>query len=152
MPRWTLAALKPRFSSQSLSRLSTQLVLLILVAIALSLLVGFVEMTWASHRISREIAEQREQNSVTAAHVAALKGEAEFRESNVYAEQAAREQLGMARDGEIVLKPTVLGRYASPPPSAAPKPSPRPAAAVVSTIDDVTPNHERWWQAFFPAN
>ncbi len=151
MPRWSLSHLKPRFSSQSLSRLSTQLVLVILVAIALGLLVGFVEMTWASHRISREIAEQRAINNETTAKVAALRGEAEFRESDVYAEQAAREQLGMAREGDTVLKPTMVAPAPSPKPSAAPSPPPTPATALA--IDDsVPPNHQRWWQAFFPAN
>ena len=151
MPRWTLAGVKSRFTSQSLSRLSTHLVLLILVAIALGLLVGFVEMTWASHRISREIAEQRAVNAETAGQVAALKGEAEFRESDMYAEQAAREQLGMARDGETVLKPTMV----APPPSATPTalPSAPPSAAQRRAVEDSgPPNHQLWWQVFFPSN
>jgi len=144
------AGIRPRISPQSLSRLSTQLVLLILVAIALGLLVGFVEMTWASHRISREIEEQRAINRETEARVAALKGEAEFRESDVYAEQAAREQLGMAREGETVLMPTMVAPAPSPSPAAAP--SAPPARATAPLDNSSPPNHQRWWQAFFPPN
>src|SRR3712207_9537856 len=97
---------------------------------ALGLLVGFVEMTWASHRISREIDEQRAANAETEARVAALKGEAEFRESDVYAEQAAREQLGMAREGDTVLKPTMVAPAPSPAPTPVPAPSAPPAPAA----------------------
>lgn len=147
MARLTFSGLKPRVSSQSLSRLSTRLVLVLLFAIAMGLLVGFVEMTWARHRFSREIAEQRVINAENEARVAALKGEAEFRESDVYAEQAAREQLGMAREGDTVLMPTIQ----VPVPSA-PAPLVVPAPSAPSTIDDsLPPNHERWWHAFFPA-
>src|SRR3712207_8463985 len=60
---------------------------------ALGLLVGFVEMTWASHRISREIEEQRAINRETEARVAALKGEAEFRESDVYRSEGHTSEL-----------------------------------------------------------
>jgi len=51
---------------------------------------------------------QRSANAQLAADNLRLKGLAEWAESDVAAEQAARERLGMAREGEIVLLPTVV--------------------------------------------
>lgn len=131
-----------------MARWSTRGGLLILVAIAGSLGVGFVRMTWTLNQIQAE--QVQEQARVAEAQAVAVerKGEAEFRQSDVYVEQAAREQLGYARDGETVLLPTVV----IPAPSA---PSVGPQASIapdVGAAEAAAPqsNLQRWWRALFP--
>jgi cell division protein FtsB len=151
MPRPQLRNFGPQIDPQVLTRWGIRLVLLFLMLLAGGLMVGFVRMTWTQHQINQASERQRAENDAQRARNAALKGEAEFRESDVYAEQAAREQLGMAREGEIVLLPTIVV-----PASPAPVPqSSNPAAAAPNgtapTVEETTtPNYQRWWQALFP--
>ena len=152
MPRSQFRHLRPRIGHETFARWGTRGVLLLLLLLAGGLMVGFVRMTWTQHQINQASERQRAENEAQQARNAALKGEAEFRESDVYAEQAAREQLGMAREGDIVLKPTLLSQAASPAPTPAPAPSVPPAPAAAPIDDGSPPNHQRWWQAFFPAN
>jgi cell division protein FtsB len=81
-----------------------------------------------------EIAELRRSN-------AALEAEAEYAESDAYAERIAREQFVLAFEDDIVLLPEQL----PPVDSAAQQPGTVPAAAL-----PLSPNWVRWWQAFFP--
>ena len=149
MQRFRLPNYRPPVSSQSLTRWVGRLVLLTLGVLAVGLLIGFVRMTWAEHKINQESAQQLAANEAQQQKNAALKGEAEFRESGMYAEQAAREQLGMAREGETVLLPTVVL-------PAAPQSAPPPAATItepqvaLATTSASAPNYQRWWRALFP--
>ena len=149
MQRFRLPNYRPPFSSQSLTRWVGRLVLLTLGILAVGLLIGFVRMTWAEHKINQESAQQLAANEAQQQRNAALKGEAEFRESGMYAEQAALEQLGMARDGETVLLPTVVIPAASPP---APPPAANPSQpqVVLAATSASAPNYQRWWRALFP--
>lgn len=148
MPRLdVLSKLRPRVSSERLSRWSARLVLVALVVIAGSLLVGFVRMTWTEHLINQASEQQVAVNEAQKRKNATLKGEAEYRESDVYAEQAAREQLGMARDGDTVLLPTVV-IPATPVPT--PEVAPSAAPDVAALQPELTPNYQRWWRALFP--
>ncbi len=149
MQRFRLPNYRAPVSSQSLTRWVGRLVLLTLGVLAVGLLVGFVRMTWAEHKINQESAQQLAANEAQQQRNAALKGEAEFRESGMYAEQAAREQLGMARDGDTVLLPTVVIPAASPP---APPPAANPSEpqVVLAATSASTPNYQRWWRALFP--
>lgn len=133
---------------QTLARWGTRLVLLALLAVACGLMVGFVRMTWTRHQLTQARLAQATINEEQRARNAALKGEAEYRESDVYAEQAAREQLGMARDGETVLLPTIVAP-AVPQPQAAPTTGPVTPAPELAQAE-ATPNYQRWWQALFP--
>ena len=150
MQRFRLPNYRPPISSQSFTRWVGRLVLLTLGVLAIGLLVGFVRMTWAEHKINQESAQQEAANEAQKQRNAALKGEAEFRESGMYAEQAAREQLGMARDGETVLLPTVVLPAASQP--APPPPAANAAAPEIMLVSTSAsaPNYQRWWQALFP--
>lgn len=150
MQRFRLPNYRRSVSSQTLTRWVGRLVLLTLAVVAIGLLVGFVRMTWAEHKINQESAQQLAANEAQKQRNAALKGEAEFRESGMYAEQAAREQLGMARDGETVLLPTVVLPAASqpaPPPSAATTAAPE---VILASTSASAPNYQRWWRALFP--
>lgn len=148
MPRPKLTKLRPRMSSQTVSRWSARAALLVLLVVAGSLLVGFVRMTWTLHQIKQEQVQEQVKLAEAQAVAAERKGEAEFRESDVYAEQAAREQLGFARDGDTVILPTVVI-------PVTPTPAPTSQAAVPSAApaaieDERVTNYDRWWQALFP--
>lgn len=152
MPRPQLRNLRPQIDPQVVTRWGTRLILLFLMVLAGGLMVGFVRMTWTQHQINQASERQRAENETQRARNAALKGQAEFRESDVFAEQAAREQLGMAREGETVLLPTIVVPAASPPPTTQ---SPNPAApatglAAAAGAEEIAPNYQRWWQALFP--
>jgi cell division protein FtsB len=135
-------------SSQTVGRWGARLVLLTLVMLAGGLLIGFVRMTWNEHKINQESQQQLATNEAQRQRNIVLRGEAEYRESPMYAEQAAREQLGMAREGETVLLPTVVlpAPAIIPAPSAAPVPPP----VLGEPLPQDTPNYQRWWQALFP--
>jgi cell division protein FtsB len=147
MPRLHLQSLRPRVSQQTLSRWGGWLVLTTLLILAGTLLVGFVRMTWTEHQINQSSERQMAINETQRERNAELKGEAEYRESDVYAEQAAREQLGMAREGDTVLLPTVVL-----PPTAVPTMEPQTPAAssAPAAAPEDLPNYQRWWQALFP--
>jgi cell division protein FtsB len=138
-------------STRVLQRLGVSLLLLVMLFLAGSLLLGFVERAWQEHQLNRAIERQRAQNAQQQERNDRLKGAAEFAESDVAAEQAARERLGMAREGETVLLPTVV----LPPP-----PTPAPAAAPIDVAelpesDELTrsePNVVRWMHAVFPSH
>lgn len=140
--------LRSRVSSQGLARWGTRLVLLVLLVVAGGLMVGFVRMTWTRHQLNQARAAQEAANQEQRARNAALRGEAEYRESDVYVEQAARSQLGMAREGETVLLPTVVIPVTPTPGPVAPS----PAASAVAELAEAAPppNYARWWQALFP--
>jgi cell division protein FtsB len=86
--------------------------------------------------LEAEVAQMREAN-------ATLKGAVEFTESDVYIERVAREQLGYAREGDVVILPRVL------PPDQPAEPDSTVAPAVPAA--PAAPNWRLWWQALFPA-
>ena len=151
MPRSQFHKFRPQFEPQVFARWGTRVVLLLLLALACGLMVGFVRMTWTQHQINQASERQRAENQAQRGRNAALKGEAEFRESDVFAEQAAREQLGMAREGETVLLPTIV---VPPSPLSSPLPSTGGASTSVAALlpaeEEAVPNYQRWWQALFP--
>ena len=138
-------------STRVLQRLGVSLLLLVMLFLAGSLLLGFVERAWQEHQLNRAIERQRAQNTQQRDRNNRLKGAAEFAESDVAAEQAARERLGMAREGETVLLPTVV----LPPPHI---PTPDAAPIEVAELPESgelarsEPNVLRWIHAVFPGN
>jgi cell division protein FtsB len=128
-------------SSQLFAKWGARLILLVLLGIATLLLIGFVRMTWTEHQIDRARAEQQATNEALRAQVEQLKAEAEYHESDAYVEQAAREQLGMAREGEVVLLPTV----ALPPVELASTNTPDSLVVAAGPV----PNYQRWWNVLF---
>jgi cell division protein FtsB len=148
MPRTQARKLRSPIAPQTLGRWGTRLVLLALLAVACGLMVGFVRMTWTRHQLNQARIQQAAINDEQRARNAALKGEAEYRESDVYAEQAAREQLGMAREGETVLLPTIVAPAEPQPTPASPSDQAAESAAVAQP--ETMPNYARWWRALFP--
>ncbi|MFZ9859279.1 MAG: FtsB family cell division protein [Roseiflexaceae bacterium] len=81
-----------------------------------------------------EVAEQTARN-------AELKREVEYVESSEYAELVAREQLGYARPGDVVMMPTYPNQTSD---SVESSMSIRGATSIVTTPSQ--PNWQRWWQ------
>src|SRR4051794_13242664 len=104
-------------ATRVLQRTGVSLLLIVMLFLAGSLLVGFVQRAWQEHQLNRDIEQQIAQNEQQRARNAELKGAADFAESDVAAEEIARERLGMAREGETVLLPTIVLSQA---PTAAP--------------------------------
>jgi cell division protein FtsB len=135
-----------RFGGQRAARWGVRVVLVVLCVLVGLLGVGFVQMAWLEHDINAKIANQTAMNDAQRARNKELEEEGLYRESDAYAELAAREQLGMARLGETVLLPTMV----TPP---LPQPSADVAVAQPRAPTDATPpNYQRWWSAFFPSN
>ena len=135
-----------------LQRMGVSLLLIIMLFLAGSLLLGFVQRAWQEHQLNRATERQSAQNAQQRERNNRLKGAAEFAESDVAAEQAARERLGMAREGETVLLPTVV--LPPPPPTPAPAATPIDVAELPATgeLARSEPNVVRWMHAVFPGN
>ncbi|HZG66162.1 MAG TPA: septum formation initiator family protein [Herpetosiphonaceae bacterium] len=139
-------------STRVLQRLGVSLLLIVMLFLAGSLLLGFVQRAWQEHQLNRAIERQSAQNAHQRERNNRLKGAAEFAESDVAAEQAARERLGMAREGETVLLPTVV---LPPPPTPAPATAPIDVAELTAADGQLArsePNVVRWMHAVFPGN
>jgi cell division protein FtsB len=139
-------------STRVLQRLGVSLLLIVMLFLAGSLLLGFVQRAWQEHQLNRAIERQSAQNAQQRERNNRLKGAAEFAESDVAAEQAARERLGMAREGETVLLPTVV---LPPPPTPAPATAPIDVAELTAADGQLArsePNVVRWMHAVFPGN
>ncbi len=138
-------------SARVLQRVGVSLVLIVMLFLAGSLLLGFVQRAWQEHQLNRAIERQSAQNAQQRDRNNRLKGAAEFAESDVAAEQAARERLGMAREGETVLLPTVV---LPPSPTPAPAAVPIEVAALPESgeLARIEPNVVRWMHAIFPSN
>jgi cell division protein FtsB len=121
------------------SRSGVRLVVLILVILALGLLVNFVGQVVAGAQLSRQISEREADIALLAAQNDALQEQLEFALSPAYAEQVAREQLGLAREGDTVILPTLPDRPVEQQPEV-PVPLPEPT---------IIPNWQGWVQAFF---
>ncbi len=144
------AAKQRHVPERLLQRSGVSLLLIALLFLAGGLVVGFVRMAWQEHQINREMERQQAENAAQVDRNLRLKGQAEYAESDVAAEQAARERLGMARDGETVLLPTVV---LPPTPTAA-------VPALAAAPDRLVPpsqaraesrsNAARWFKALFP--
>lgn len=145
MSRLSFDQLRSRILSEGLIKWGARALLLLLIGLTGVLVFSFARMTWMERQINQALIQQRAANEALHIQIKRLKAEAEYRESDAYVEQAAREQLGMAREGETVLLPTVV---------IPASPMPRPTArAEPPTSESVTiPNYQRWWRAFFPTD
>src|SRR5438046_5384316 len=92
--------------SALLGRSSVRLITIGLVALSLWLLASFVTQVITSAQMERRKEELRAEIARLEAENVALKDQVAFAESPVYAERAAREQLGYAREGDTVILPT----------------------------------------------
>lgn len=127
-----------RFTGRSAFSLSLAAIMLVFIGLLVANFVG--QIIQSSDLDAREL-ELAAKVATSEAANAAYRAEVEFTESDVYAERVAREQLGYAREGDVVILPHEL-----------------PAATPVATTPDVAPtaappaeqNWRLWWRALFP--
>lgn len=118
------------------------LISLVMLAITLWMLTNFIGQVLTSAQLERRKVELEAENARLEAEKFALEQEVAYAESPAYAEQIARDQLGLARDGDTVIMPTFPDQVEVTPTTG---PAPLPAPTVV-------PNWQAWHQALFPAD
>src|SRR5215216_1298094 len=94
------------FSPTFLGRSGVHVITIGLVVLSLWLLASFVSQVITSAQMERRKDDLRVEIARLEAENAALNDQVAFAESPVYAERAAREQLGYAREGDNVILPT----------------------------------------------
>lgn len=117
-------------------------VTLVLAMLTLSLMFNFGSQVIQSAQLEARRASLAAEVAQFATQNQQLLGVVEYAESDANVERVAREQLGYARDGDIVILPQV------------PLPTPTPTAEKPSVQPAIipAPNWQRWWRALFPAN
>jgi cell division protein FtsB len=118
----------------------TAIVSLILLAISCWMLANLVGQVLTGAQLERQRALAEADVGQIGLDNADLKDQVTYAESAGYVEQVAREQLGMARDEDIVILPTFPDTKA---PEATPPPAPIPSPTQ-------QPNWRGWQQALFP--
>ncbi|HNP70634.1 MAG TPA: septum formation initiator family protein [Kouleothrix sp.] len=117
-----------------------RLLTLVLVALSLWTLSGFVGQVLTSAQMDRSQAELRAQNDQIATENAMLATQVAEAQSPAYAERILREQRGYAREGDTVILPS----FPQVTPTAA-----QPASTPAPTVAPA-PNWRRWFEALFP--
>jgi cell division protein FtsB len=126
-----------------LKRSGIHLVTLALGLLTISLLINFVNQVIQSANLEDKRTQLEAEVAQLEGETARLSAAVEYAESDVHVERIAREQLGYAREGDIVVLPRYL----------APTPTPEPAAdapAVAPEVQPAEPNWQRWWHVFVP--
>lgn len=99
-----------------------------MVVLSLWMMASFVGQIMTGAQLEQRRAALIAENARIEATNRALLDQVEYAESPAYAEQIAREQLGLAAEGDIVVLPTFEDRPASeatPTPIALPAPTPQ---------------------------
>lgn len=112
-----------------------------LVAISCWMLAGLIGQVLTSAQIERQQKELNVELAQIERENAELKRQLAYAESPAYAEQVAREQLNMARDGDVVILPTFRDTPAAD----------TQATAVPLPIPTAQPNWQGWKEALFPS-
>jgi cell division protein FtsB len=120
-------------------RWGVHLATLAMALLTLSLLFNFTQQVIQSANLEAERAELEAEVAELRAENARMEAAAEHAESDAYVERIARERLGYAREGDIVIlaqrPPEPETPAASDEPAALPTPAP-------------LPNWQGWWDAF----
>ena len=142
-PRLSVRQLLGGLHLNSTSALTIGLAALMLIFIGL-LVVNFVGQVMQSARLESTRATLEGEVAQMQATNTRIEGAVTYTESDVYVEQVAREQLGYAHDGDTVILPRLV--------APTPVPTANPAAPTTASPSvPTTPNWQRWWQAFAPA-
>ncbi|MDW8213944.1 MAG: septum formation initiator family protein [Roseiflexaceae bacterium] len=120
-PPALLARLRP-------GRVGVHALTLVMVVLSLWMMASFVGQIMTGAQLEQRRAVLIAENARIEATNRALRDQVEYAESPAYAEQIAREQLGLAAEGDTVVLPTFEDRPASeatPTPVALPAPTPQ---------------------------
>ncbi len=114
--------------------------MVVLLLLTFSLVLNFVHQVMQSVALEGQRVTLQTQVALLETRTTALQGAVEYAESDGYVERVAREQLGYARDGDVVVLPHV----------AAPTPTVErePAHTAIGT-SPAEPNWRQWWRALF---
>lgn len=127
-----------QFWNVPLKRSGMHLATVVLVLLTVSLLINFInQVLQSAHLEEKQITLATEVAQLQAENLV-LEGAVEYAESDMHVERVAREQLGYAREGDIVVLPQIILTTPTPTntlPQVLPTPTPRP-------------NWQRWWDAF----
>jgi cell division protein FtsB len=124
-------------SRQRIGGTGMHVLVLAMLVLSLWMLASFVGQIMTGAQLERRREALVAENARIEADNAALRGQVDYAESPAYAEQIAREQLGLAAEGDTVVLPTFEER---PEVDAAPTPVPLPAPTP-------QPNWRAWIQA-----
>lgn len=124
-------------SADKLRQSSAYVISMIMVAITLWMLTNFVGQLLTSAQLERRIQELQTDITQLEAEKRSLEQQVAYTESSAYAEQVAREQLGLAREGDVVILPTF------------PDTSPEAQVEAPQALPQPTtlPNWQAWKQA-----
>jgi cell division protein FtsB len=123
---------------------SMHLLMLVLLAVILSLVIHFSHQLIQSAHLEARRAALVEEVARLEAETDYLQGAVDYVESDVYVELTAREQLGHAREGDMVL----VVQFSTPTPP--PAPPAEGAAPPPSPLRPPDPNWLLWWKALRP--
>lgn len=112
-----------------------------LVILTFSLMLNFISQVIQSSTLEARKTQLEAEVARLEAENRELQGAVAYALSDAYVEQAAREQLGYAREGEVVVLPQF------PPVEAAPQAEPEAAPIAPPPL---APNWQRWWRALDP--
>jgi cell division protein FtsB len=140
-------------------QLGIHLVTLVLGLLTLSLLFNFTQQVIQSAALEAQRATLEARVNTLEAENLHMQGVVAYAESDAYVEHTARERLGFAREGDIVLLP----QYVTPTPAAgaapaegfADAPGDQPLEEIALPAIEpppVTPNWQGWWEAFTTPN
>ncbi len=122
-----------------LKRLGIHLVTLVLAILTLSLLYNFTQQVLQSAELERQRTQLEAEVAALRAEITFMEGNVAYAQSDVYVELIARDQLGFAREGDIVVRPQIAEATPTPEPEEPPETIPEPV---------VEPNWQRWLEAF----
>lgn len=136
---WPRKIVFPRFSTP-LKHSGVHLITLALGLLTLSLLINFGNQVLQSTRLEAQRALLATEVVQLEAENAQLRSAVEYAESDTNVERIAREQLGYARAGDVVILPQFIE----------PTPMPTPVTQEIVSPPVESANWRHWWEAFFP--
>lgn len=136
-----LAAPLKGVAGLTLRQLMVHAITLAFMLLTFSLMLNFINQVIQSSALEARKAQLAEEAARIASENRHLQGSVDYALSDAYVEQAAREQLGWAREGETVLLPQF--------PAIEPESKPAPEA-IPMPVRPTEPNWQRWWDALQP--
>jgi cell division protein FtsB len=118
----------------------TQIIIIVVATMAISMIVDFGRKATANYRVQREEIRLEQETATEKAQHEALLARKEYVQTDEYIEHVAREELKWVRQGEIVVVPIPL--------NSKPLPTPEPSLALSKPLQGES-HWQEWWTLFF---
>ena len=118
----------------------TQIVIIVVATMAISMIVDFGRKATANYRIRNEESRLEQEIAAERAKHEALLARREYVQTDEYVERVAREELKWVKPGEIVVVPIPLNRKPLPTPETVPAPA---------KLSQGESHWQEWWTLFF---